>query len=297
MSCLFPAVVATRKSKRMDTRNNKPIAILTALYSEAEVFLDALDDKKILKQFGSLYATGTLHGVPAVVCVGGEGRAASAAAAQTLCCLYHPRALIFSGIAGSISPRLEVGDIILCRSLLYMETNTKVIAECDPWQARFSSAPQLVDLARAVADAQGYARIPSLEEDAAAGRDVDTVRPEGAAPRYMIGTITTSDQFNTDPQVLAHTRRDLHGDGEEMEGASAAHISAKNRVPFLAIRSISNPCGQSPQQLEAQQDTMRSTAHAAAHLGLGVIAELAHRPDDWLEPAAVGTPGPDAYTF
>lgn len=281
----------------MSTENKRSIAILTALQSEAEVFLDKLENETILKQFGTLMATGTIDGTPVVVCVGGEGRAASSAAAQALCCVYHPRALIFSGIAGSINRRLDVGDVILCQHLLYMETNTRIIAECDPWLADFTSASQLIDLAQQAAEEQGYTRVPCLAEDAAAGHDVDAQTPTGSAPRYTIGTITTSDQFNTDPVVLEDTRRRLHGDGEEMEGTSAAHISAKNRVPFLAVRSISNPCGQTIDELEDQQSVMHETAHVAARISLGVISRLASKPDDWLEPVAVGTAQPGDQVF
>lgn len=297
----------------MNTLDIAPVAVLTALRSEAALIHDHLQIETTMKQFGSRYTIGRFHDLPVVVCEGGEGRDASSASAQALCCIYHPRTLIFSGIAGSISPRLQVGDVVLGKKLLLLETSLKIIAECDPWQREFASAPPLLDLAEHSAQQEGFVRVPSLAEENAhpalrdqpgahhiplvpRGEPSTLTRNSPAAdrPRYMVGTITTSDNFNTNPDILAHTRQVLHGDCEEMEGAAAAQISAKNRVPFLAIRAISNPCGQTAEQLEGQAAVMRQSADVAGRVTLGVLAALADRPANWLGPVIPGTPGPGA---
>lgn len=299
------------------------IALLSALDKEAEALVSRLEDARSVDRFGITITTGRLHGLEAAVAVGGMGKVAAAAAAQALIAAYQPDALVFTGIAGSISPRLEVSDIVLGRRLIAMETNAAIIAECRPWMTWFPSDPHLLGLAARAAAARGFSRAPSLMEEAAraqgpqeaqgmqeaqgsqsvldtqgphlqrqqapsptAGTASDAVsgdfdysgEPEGAfgsGRRFMVGTITSSDQFNTDPDVLAHTREVIHGDCEEMEGSAAAQVAAKNGVPFLAIRSMSNKCGEAYDDLDNHQLQLRWTAHEAANLADDVVALLA----------------------
>lgn len=271
------------------------IALLSALDKEAEVLVSRLEGARSVDRFGITITTGRLHGLEAAVAVGGMGKVAAAAAAQALIAAYSPDALVFTGIAGSISPRLEVGDIVLGRRLIAMETNAAIIAECRPWMTWFPSDPYLLGLAARAAAARGFSRTPSLMEEAAQGQqapspDAQTAagpvsgdfdysgEPEGAfgsGRRFMVGTITSSDQFNTDPDVLAHTREVIHGDCEEMEGSAAAQVAAKNGVPFLAIRSMSNKCGEAYDDLDDHQLQLRWTAHEAANLADDVVALLA----------------------
>ncbi|MFR0590715.1 5'-methylthioadenosine/S-adenosylhomocysteine nucleosidase [Bifidobacterium thermophilum] len=251
------------------------IAVLCALPLEAEPVVDALQGAERSRRYGTDLVTGQLGDVPVVVCVGGMGKVAAGAAAQMLICEYHPETLIFSGIAGSLNPLLEIGDIVIGRSLVYLETNNDIIAECDPFLHTYASDDHLSALVCRVLDEQGYRRVPSLAEmgaaddDAAAADAAATVTDGGS--RYVLGTIATSDQFNTDPDVLDHTRRVWHGDCEEMEGAAVAHVCAKNHVPFLAVRAMSNRCGEAYEDLNRHQSDM---ALAAQHAGAAVRAVL-----------------------
>lgn len=246
------------------------IAVLCALPLEAEPVVDALQGAERSRRYGTDLVTGQLGDVPVVVCVGGMGKVAAGAAAQMLICEYHPETLIFSGIAGSLNPLLEIGDIVIGRSLVYLETNNDIIAECDPFLHTYASDDHLSALACQVLDEQGYRRVPSLAEMSASDAADDTDAAATVADdssRYVLGTIATSDQFNTDPEVLDHTRRVWHGDCEEMEGAAVAHVCAKNRVPFLAVRAMSNRCGEAYEDLNRHQSDM---ALAAQHAGAAV---------------------------
>lgn len=240
------------------------VAVLCALPLEAEPIVEALQGAERSRRYGTDLVTGQLGEVSVVVCVGGMGKVAAGAAAQMLICEYHPEALIFSGIAGSLNPLLGIGDIVIGRSLVYLETNNDIIAECDPFLHTYASDDHLSALVCRVLDEQGYRRVPSLAEMSAADA-ADTVAD--VTGRYMLGTIATSDQFNTDPEVLDHTRRVWHGDCEEMEGAAVAHVCAKNSVPFLAVRAMSNRCGEAYEDLNRHQSDM---ALAAQHAGAAV---------------------------
>lgn len=95
--------------------------------------------------------------------------------------------------------------------------------------------------------------------------------------RFVRGTIDTSNQCSTDSEVIAHIRFTVHADCEEMEGTAAAHICTKNGIPFLAIRSVSNQCGESYESLNDHENDLVNAANVAAMAGLVVIDRIIGR--------------------
>lgn len=256
--------------------NSITVAVQCALAKETAPFLERMGKTLHERHGGIDVAVGNHQGVRLVVGEGGMGKVSAGAASQMLIDAYAPDYLIFSGIAGGLNPTLHIGDIVIGDQLHYLETNTSIIAECAPWRESFVSDGGLRDMAVDVLRREGWARIPSLRELEEGNDFVDVVASIGQGrKRFVCGTIATSDQFNTDPDVLEHIRNTVYADCEEMEGTAAAHICAKNGVPFLAIRSISNKCGESYESLNDHQDDLVDAACAAASIGLGVIDEIA----------------------
>ncbi|KFJ05375.1 5'-methylthioadenosine/S-adenosylhomocysteine nucleosidase [Bifidobacterium tsurumiense] len=279
------------------------IAVLCALDKEIAQIEAALDGAERQERYGVTIITGRRGSATVTAVVGGMGKSAAAAAAQLLIMLAQPDVLIFTGIAGGLNPALQVSDVVIGTSLHYLETNTAIIAECDPWLESFVSDESLVEFAERSLESLGYRRTASLQEAhqealdkssqdacpqtdshnrqcpvAKTGeikRDLTSHAVEECETRhYVRGTIATSDQFNTEAEVLDLIRSTIYADCEEMEGAAAAHISAKNRVPFVAIRAISNQCGESYESLDEHQDALVKAANAAAAVTLGVVNSL-----------------------
>lgn len=255
--------------------SNITIAIQCALPKEAAPIIAALEGVRRHDEFGVEVAEGTYRGVGTVVCIGGMGTVSAGAATQLIIARCEPKLLIFSGIAGGLNPRLGVGDIVVGAELHYLETNTPIIAECAPYLEWFRSDEGLVAAAERALERGGYRQVPSLrqdmDDDGADGRHAPRL---GAGPRYVRGVVATSDQFNTDADVLRHIVESVHADCEEMEGAAAAHVSAKCGVPFLAIRSISNRCGESYESLDGHEHDLVNAADAAAAVTLGTLDAL-----------------------
>ena len=255
------------------------VAVQCALAKETKPFLERIEDASHERYGGVDVGVGTYRGIRLVVGEGGMGSVSAGAASQMLIDRYEPDVLVFSGIAGGLNPALRVGDIVVGDQLHYLETNTPIIAECAPWKESFTSDAALRDAVLDVLLPQGWGRVPSLRE-LAMGQDASSAgssvgSPEDGARRFVCGTIATSDQFNTDPDVLERIRATVYADCEEMEGTAAAHICTKNYVPFLAIRAISNQCGESYESLDDHQNDLVNAARTAASIGLGVIDMVA----------------------
>ena len=261
------------------------LAVIVALQKEAQPILQAFcGDYKTWDSYGVTFIQGKIasnskgENSTLTICVAGMGKCASAAAAQALIIESNPQVLIFSGIAGALNPRLSVGDIVIGKKLHYLETNTQIIAECAPYKSVFESDPKLCDLAAKEAQLLGFRLEKSLEESSSVAGDLSSDFKQSASNEnsvaYVCGNIATSDQFNTDPNILDAVRATVFGDCEEMEGAAAAHIAAKNGVPFLAIRSMSNRCGESYESVDSHKDDLVLAADQAGSLTLRVLKAL-----------------------
>ena len=251
------------------------VAVQCALAKETKPFLELIENSSHERHGGVDVGVGTYRGVRLVVAEGGMGSVSAGAASQMLIDRYAPNGLIFSGIAGGLNPALRVGDIVVGSHLHYLETNTPIIADCAPWKESFVSNDVLCDAALDTLRRQGWTRVPSLRELEAGQVAVLAGLPGGGTRRFACGTIATSNQFNTDPDILERIRTTVYADCEEMEGTAAVHICAKNDVPFLAIRAISNQCGESYESLDDHQADLIDAARAAASVGLGVIDMVA----------------------
>lgn len=270
------------------------LAVIVALTKEARPIVKAFcGEYKTWDAYGVTFMQGTMsskkhqqhqqnqqnqNGANLTICIAGMGKSAAAAAAQALIIEANPQVLIFSGIAGALNPRLKVGDVVIGKNLHYLETNTQIIAECAPFTDVFTSNENLCNVAQKQAQLLGFRLEKSLEEqNVVQGCDFSVLdTPDSSEPKYVVGNIATSDQFNTDAEVLNVVRTTVFGDCEEMEGAAVAHISAKNGIPFLAIRSMSNRCGESYESLDLHEGDLVLAANNAGALTLRVLQELAH---------------------
>ncbi|RBP98762.1 5'-methylthioadenosine/S-adenosylhomocysteine nucleosidase [Bifidobacterium xylocopae] len=264
-------------------RTPSTIAVLTALPIEAEGIIQAMDGPKHRELPGLRVARGRYRGLDLVVCVGGMGAANAAAASQFLIDNYRPEAMLFSGIAGSINPGLQIGDLIIAAEQHYAETNTDLIAQCPPNLPAFPSDRRLVELARQAAQELGMEPIAAVGELLASGAwdgrvhapgPGAGVKAQGDPSHYVVGNISTSDRFNTDPAVLSDLVAGFQAEGEAMEEAPAAQIAIRAGLPFLCLRGISNPCGQTPEELDTHEDASAAAAHAAAQVTLGLLRAL-----------------------
>ncbi|MFU0538982.1 nucleosidase [Gardnerella vaginalis] len=276
-----------------DFSNLSNLAVIVALQKEAQPILQAFSGEyKSWQDYGVTFIQGKIasnnkcNKAVLTICIAGMGKCAAAAAAQALIIEAKPQVLIFSGIAGALNPRLNVGDIVIGKNLHYLETNMQIIADCAPYKEVFESDSKLCALAANQAKLLGFRLEKSLQESSSAACDFSagfkpnasnaniTSNVSSNSVAYVCGNIATSDQFNTAPKVLDAVREEVFGDCEEMEGAAVAHIAAKNSVPFLAIRAMSNRCGESYESLDEHKDDLVLAANRAGSLTLSVLNAL-----------------------
>jgi adenosylhomocysteine nucleosidase len=214
------------------------LGLISAMKVEMELLAAELTDAKTEHLGGMTYQTGTLWGKPVVLSVCGPGKVNAALCTQTMITSYRPEAVLNLGVAGSLSPEVSIGDVVVGAYAVQHDMDTSPMG--DP--PGFISG---ISLIRLPLD-EGLRK--KLTQALASLQDV----------RGISGGIATGDQFLSDP-VRKERVRELFGAlCCEMEGGAVAHACHLNSVPCAVVRAISdNADGSSP------TDFYRFLSHAA----------------------------------
>lgn len=237
------------------------IAIIGALEKEVREVFAATQGATAHSEAGLTVRAGTYDGARLVATTAGMGTVNAAAAAQHLISKYEADAIIFSGIAGGLNPALHIGDIVIGDRLRYLDTDTDLIAESAPGLEEFASSEKLADIAESLLLTRGYANAA----DPAAAAD---------ALHYLRGTIATGDRFVTGATMREAAVAATHADCVEMEGAAIAHIAAKNGIPCLVLRAISDNCDEAYDAFCEREFDLEEYAQRASNLTLGIVRRI-----------------------
>lgn len=200
------------------------IAIIGALDDEVALIAASLNDVTHDRQAGLDVTRGTLGTndggtVTAVATVGGMGLVNAAATTQHLIDTYHPDAVIFSGIAGNLNRNLHINDVVLGGTLRYLDTDMRLVGQFKPGTAD-----------RPIEEYHSDDRLLELADQALNDLNI----------HHIVGIIATGNYFVDDPQKVEQVIRETGADAVEMEGAAVAHVAARNDVPALVIRALSD---------------------------------------------------------
>lgn len=190
------------------------IGIMGAMPDEVEQIMCGLDEKKIEEYAGVEFHIGTRAGRKLFVCCAGMGKANTAATAQVLITKYEIDAILFSGIAGNMSNRIGIGDVVIGKELLYHDAELELLEQSAPYTSLYQSDPFLIDAVEQGCQLVGV--------------------------RYLVGRIATGDQYVGDYEVKRRIQKLYHPDCVEMEGAAVGQIAMRNNIPFVVIRAMSD---------------------------------------------------------
>lgn len=211
------------------------IAILGAMPEEIQLLESKLTQVKTKSILGFQFKTGKLNGKKIVLTETGIGKVNAAMVTTLIIKEFHPKSIIFTGIAGAISEELNQGDIVIGNRLTYHDygrltneglstnaTRNPITKQLNPLY--FSSDSVLVALALSAAKEVNLQKMSA----------------EATQPNISVGTIVTGDTFVTSSTAVVHFQKTLEASATEMEGAAVAQVCFQQNIPFLIIRSISD---------------------------------------------------------
>ena len=253
-----------------------PIAIVAAMQEELGALLAAMPDEQRVRIADRDFWAGHLQGQPVVAVLSRIGKVAAATTATVLLERFGVCAIVFTGVAGGLAPGVRVGDVVVASRLLQHDLDASPIFPRYEvpltGHARFATDTAISDALATVAE--------RLLGDPVALLGQQVVDDFGLhAPRLHRGLVVSGDRFiarAADSEALRHDLPDALAC--EMEGAAVAQVCHDYRVPFAAVRTISDRADD-----QAHTDFLRFVAAVASRYSLALI-------EAWL----AGLPGPCA---
>ena len=190
------------------------IGVIGAMPEEVILLKNKLSDVTTEKVAGLEVYIGTLHGKKVVVCQSGMGKVNAGAATQLLITKYGIEAIINSGIAGNMSTKIGVGDVVLSKEVTYHDAQLSMIKQAYPYLESYNGDESLIKAAQKACD--------EVQVNA------------------LVGKVATGDLFICEKEIKAKIKEFCNPDCVEMEGAAIAHIACKNDIPFIIIRAMSD---------------------------------------------------------
>ena len=95
------------------------LGIMGAMPDEVDQLCAKLENVTVEPYGGVEYHKGTLAGKQVVVCCAGMGKANAAATTQVLITKFGAEKIIFSGIAGNMTSKIGIGDVVIGKTVLY----------------------------------------------------------------------------------------------------------------------------------------------------------------------------------
>jgi adenosylhomocysteine nucleosidase len=193
------------------------ILIICAIKPEAKPFLNALVITRKEKCESFIVHHGTINGTTVMVVRCGVGLERAAKATQTMISNFDLSCVVMSGTAGGVENILELGDTIVSEEILYHDRMAKALRKDESFNEDTSFKADetlLLSIRNAVENNQFTQAI-------------------------YFGRITSGNKFVAKKMFrkIADKYRSLCVD---METAAVAHVCAINKVPFIAVRSITD---------------------------------------------------------
>ena len=215
------------------------LGIIGAMDVEVATLKEKMEDTTVTSVAGMDYFTGTLEGLPAVVVQCGVGKINAAMCTQILIDRFAVTHIVNTGIAGSLCADLDIGDLVVSTDAIHHDFDLHF------WGRPIGQVPGMDVIAFPANEALICAAFAAAE----------SINP-GHNRR---GRVASGDQFICSREQKEKIIADTAAVCAEMEGASIAHTSYRNGVPFVIIRAISDKADDS-----AEMDYPTFEAIAAA---------------------------------
>lgn len=198
------------------------IGIICAMQIEADGIIALCENVRTKTHAKMKFTLGTLHGKDVCVVVCGVGKVNASMCALMLIEKYRPDLVLNSGVAGSLSPIVGIGDIVVATKSVEHDMNST-----------------------ALGDKQGEITFPDgnmmfFECDKQASTLLASICKKIPDTKVAQGIIASGDIFVSDRKQRFKINDRFGALACEMEGAAIGHVCVRCEVPYGIIRAISD---------------------------------------------------------
>ena len=197
------------------------IGIIAAMQEEMNEIKKIMNNVQEKTIYELKFYEGTINNKNIVLVESGVGKVNAARTTQVLIDNYKIDAVINVGSAGSANQELQIGDIVIGKTLVQHDFDITAFGHPKGYISNVGE------------------RIKS-DENLIKSMEQTIENLQNKEFKIKIGTIASGDIFCTEPKMKEKIRDKFNADAIEMEGAAIAQVCKLDNVPVLVIRSISD---------------------------------------------------------
>ena len=194
------------------------LAIMGAMEEEIEPLLAHFENVNVVEFANNKYYEVSYNSLDIVIVYSKIGKVFASLTAATMIEKFGCDTLLFSGVAGGINPKLQIGDLIIADKLCQHDLDITAFGHPNGYvpggKVFVDSSKELLEIAKKVAVTENL--------------------------KVIEGVIATGDQFVHSNERKDFIEKTFNADALEMEGASVAVVCDALNVPFFILRAISD---------------------------------------------------------
>lgn len=195
------------------------IGIIGAMKIEIDGIKALMENEITVNLSGIEFVKGEIMGKTVVTAVCGIGKVFSAVCAQTMILGFQPDVIINTGVAGTLTDELSIGDVAVAKDVVQHDIDTTALGD----------EPGLIS----------GLNIVYIQTDEKITK-ILSKSVEQLGIKNKLGTIATGDCFINDNEKKQSIVKKFSAIACEMEGGAIAQVCCINKVPFSVIRAISD---------------------------------------------------------
>jgi len=240
------------------------LGIMGAMPEEMDKIIAAIENKEIVERGSRLYYRGTLYGQEVVAVFSRWGKVAAATTATNMILEFKVDSIIFTGVAGAISPELNVGDIVIGQRLFQHDMDARPLMRRFEipltGKTSYETPQQNVDtMAEAV---HNFLKKNKEFRKSLSAQNIVNVK-------MLTGDIASGDLFISSKEMKLNLSKNLPSVVcVEMEGAAVAQVCDDYGVPLIVVRVISDSADE-----EAHSSAIGFVNQHAGDYSLSILKE------------------------
>jgi adenosylhomocysteine nucleosidase len=211
---------------------------MSALLDEQRGLLEQLSHPRRVQRAGRTFWCGQWYGQEVVLVLTKIGKVAAATTTTTLIEAFGVDRIVFTGVAGGVGAGVNVGDLVVADAFIQHDMDSS------PLFARYEIP--LYGCSTLACDAALSTTLLEATLAALTGTTAHFYHEKNLEnPHVHQGLIASGDQFVASAEVASQLLDGLQAAGfsplaVEMEGAAIAQVCRDYKVPFAAVRTISD---------------------------------------------------------
>ncbi len=189
-----------------------------AMKEEIKPILDKFDNYKIIKYGGNIYYEIKYSKIKIIIVYSKIGKVFATLTTSILIEKFKCDIILFSGVAGALNPKLQIGDLIIATKVCQHDVDITSFGH------KF-----------------GY--IPESSVYIETNKDINDISKKVAKKMDITikgGIIATGDQFVENEKKREFIKNTFFADALDMESSAVAVVCKNLNIPFFILRTISD---------------------------------------------------------